>query len=78
MIEIYLAIFKGDFWRRKWQATPVFLPRESNGQRSMVGYSPWGHKELDTIEVTENTKEGLGFPGGASGKESTCQCRRQT
>ena len=31
-------------WRRKWQPTPVFLPAKSNGQRSPVGYSPWGHK----------------------------------
>ena len=30
-------------WRRKWQAALVFLPGESNGQRSLVGYSPWGH-----------------------------------
>ena len=37
-------------WRRAWQATPVFLPGESNGQRSLVGYSRWGHKELDTTE----------------------------
>ena len=36
--------------RRKWQITPVFLPGESHGQRSLVGYSPWGHKELDTTE----------------------------
>ena len=31
-------------WRRAWQPTPVFLPRESHGQRSLVGYSPWGRK----------------------------------
>ena len=31
-------------WRRKWQAIPVFLPGKSHGQRSLVGYSPWGHK----------------------------------
>ena len=31
-------------WRRKWQPTPVFLPGASHGQRSLVGYSPWGHK----------------------------------
>ena len=30
--------------------TPVFLPRESHGQRSLEGYSPWGHKETDTTE----------------------------
>ena len=39
-------------WRRTWQLTSVFLPGESHGQRSQAGYSPWGHKELDTIEVT--------------------------
>ena len=35
--------------------TPVFLPREFRGQRSLVGYSPWGHKELDMTEMTEQT-----------------------
>ena len=39
-------------WRRAWQPTPVFLPGESHGQRSLAGYSPWGHKESDTTEVT--------------------------
>ena len=37
-------------WRRKWQPTPVSLPGKSRGQRSLMGYSPWGHKELDTAE----------------------------
>ena len=36
-------------WRRKWQPTPVFLPGESQGERSLVGYSPWGLKESDTV-----------------------------
>ena len=39
-------------WRRAWQPTPVFLPGESNGQRSLEGYSPWGLKGLDTTEET--------------------------
>ena len=39
-------------WRGKWQATPVFLSAKSHGQRSLAGYSPWGHKELDTTEMT--------------------------
>ena len=39
-------------WRRAWQPTPVFLPGECNGQRSLVGYSPLGSKESDTTEVT--------------------------
>ena len=34
-------------WRRKWQATTIFLPGESHWQRSLAGNSPWGHKELD-------------------------------
>ena len=38
-------------WRRKGQPTPVFLPEEFHGQRSLVGYSPWGLKESDTTEL---------------------------
>ena len=37
-------------WSREWQPTPVLLPGESHGQRSTVGYSPWGCKELDMTE----------------------------
>ena len=37
---------------RAWQPTPVFLPGESHGQRSLMAYSPWGHRESDTTEVT--------------------------
>ena len=37
-------------WRRKWQPTPVFLPGKFHGQRSLVGYSQWGHKESDRTE----------------------------
>ena len=42
-------------WGRAWQPTPVFLPEESHGQRSLVGYSPWGRKESDTIEATKHS-----------------------
>ena len=37
-------------WRRKWQPTAVFLPGESHGPRSLMGYSPWGRKESNTTE----------------------------
>ena len=37
-------------WRREWQPTPGFLPGESHGQRSLVGYSPWGRTESDMTE----------------------------
>ena len=49
-----------DPWRRKWQPTPVFLPGEFHGQRSLAGYSPWGCKESDTTEqltLSENVIE---------------------
>ena len=38
-------------WRRKWQPTPVFLLGKYHGQRNLIGYSPWGHKQADTTEV---------------------------
>ena len=37
-------------WRREWQPTPVLLPGESHGQRSLEDYSPWDHKESDMTE----------------------------
>ena len=37
-------------WRRKWQPTPVLLPGESHGQRSLAGCSPWGRTELDRAD----------------------------
>ena len=39
-------------WRRKWQPTPVFLPRESQGWGSLVGCRLWGHTESDMTEAT--------------------------
>ena len=39
-------------WRRKWQPTPVFLPEESQGWGSHLGYRLWGRRESDTTEVT--------------------------
>ena len=39
-----------DPWGREWQPTPVFLPGEFHGQRSLAGYSPWGRKELNITE----------------------------
>jgi len=35
-------------WRRKWKPTPAFLPGKAHGQRSLLGYSPQGYKELNT------------------------------
>ena len=44
-------------WRRKWQPTPVFLPGESHGQRSLVGYNPRGHKQ-NPLKVKQWTQYG--------------------
>ena len=37
-------------WKKEWLPTPAFLPGEFHGQRSLVGYSPWGHKELNMLD----------------------------
>ena len=50
--------------RRKWQRTPVLLPGECHGQRSLAGCSPQGHKESDTTEqlsTVQKAKERVGF-----------------
>ena len=51
---------------------PIFWPGEFHGL-----YSPWGCKELDTTERLSILQSSGGFPGGTSGKEPACQCRRQ-
>ena len=42
------------YWRRKWKLTPVFLPGESHGQRSLAGNGPQGRRESDVTEVTKH------------------------
>ena len=44
-------------WRRAGQSTPVFLPGECQGQRSLAGSSPKGHRESDTTEVTQQVNQ---------------------
>ena len=58
-------------WRRKWQPTPVFLPGKSQGQRSLVCYSSWGHKELDMTEVTEHSNIVKSLAGAEGGHKDT-------
>ena len=41
-------------WSRKWHSIPVFFPGKFHGQRSLVGYSPWGRKESDTTVHTQS------------------------
>ena len=50
------SLFRKIPWRRKWQTTPIFLPRKSQGQRSMVGYSLWAHKRVGHDWATKQQK----------------------
>ena len=62
-------------WRRAWQPTPVFLPGEAHGQRSLAGYSPGGHTELDTLKRLSTDASSVQFqtsgcPWSRGGSES--------
>ena len=59
-------------WRRKWQPIPVFLPRETQGWRSLVGCRLWGRTRLKRLGRNSSSRKHLGFPGGSDDKESTC------
>ena len=70
-------------WRRKWQPTPVFLPRGSCGQRSLVGCCPWGHTESDMTEATQHAcmhwrrqwqPTPVFLPGESQGQRSLVGC----
>ena len=52
-----LSDFTFTHWRRKWQPTPVFLPGESQGRKSLVGCRLWGHTELDTTEAIQQQQQ---------------------
>ena len=72
-----LSLFTCMHWRRKWQATPVFLPGESQGQGSVVGCRLWGCTELDMTEVTaaaeERHRRGLCQPSGSCSFAKLCR-----
>ena len=79
-----LEILAYDQWRRKWHPTPVLLPGESHGRRSLVGCSPWGRKESDKTEwlhfhfslscIGEGNGKPL-LPGESQGRGSLVGCR---
>ena len=52
-----LWLFTFMHWRRKWQPTPLFLPGESQGWRSLVGCRLWGHTESDTTEAMQQQQQ---------------------
>ena len=59
-----LSVFTFLHWRRKWQSTPVFLPGELRGQKSLEGCSPWGHWGSDTTELLHFSLSGIGEGNG--------------
>ena len=61
-------------WRRKWPPTPVSLPGESYGQRSLAGYSPWGHKELNRTKENSE-RDGNTRPPDLLPEKSGCRSR---
>ena len=64
------AIFS---WRRQWHPTPVLLPGEPQGQRSLAGCSPWGHWESDTTERL-HFHFSLSYIGEGNGNPLQCSC----
>ena len=73
-------------WRRQWQPTPVLLPGKSHGWRSLIGYSPWSHEELNMTEASLSLftfmhwtrkwqQTPVFLPGESQGQRSLVGCR---
>ena len=76
MYNIYTSQYiftKVAFRRRQWQPTPVLLPGKSHGRRSLVGCSPWGREESDTIERL-HFHFSLSCTGEGNGNPLQCSC----
>ena len=68
-----LSLFTFTHWRRQWHPTPVFLPAESHGQRSLVGCSSWGRYESDMTEQL-HFHFSLSRIGEGNGNPLQCSC----
>ena len=71
--EAEVELFYEYVQRRQWQPTPVLLPGKSHWQRSLVGCSSWGHKELDTTE-RPHFHFSLSCIGEGNGNPLQCSC----
>ena len=69
-----LSLFTFIHWRRKWQPTPAFSPRESQGQWSLVGCHLWGCTELDMTEATQQQQQQLSAVTGKLRAVSVNNC----
>ena len=70
--DIYRSVYYGPR-RRQWHPTPVLLPGESHGPRSLVGCSPWGFEESDTTERLP-FHFSLSCTGEGNGNPLQCSC----
>ena len=70
LLAIHSKVING---RRQWQPTPVLLPRESHGWRSLVGFSPWGREESDTTKWL-HIHFSLSCIGEGNGNPLQCSC----
>ena len=70
---IFLSIFSNAIRRRQWHPTPVLLPGKCHGQRSLVGCSPWGRKELDATERL-HFHFSLSYVAEGNGNLLQCSC----
>ena len=71
--QYFLKSSRGELWRRQWHPTPVLLPGKSHGRRSLVGCSPWDHKESDTTERL-HFHFSLACLGEGNGNPLHCSC----
>ena len=67
-----LSLFTFMHWRRKWQPTPVFLPGESQGQRSLLGCHLWGRTESDTTDATQQQQQQVNTHTQLRVKRNSC------
>ena len=72
-LAISLSLSTFMHWGRKWQSTPVFLPGESQGQRSLVGCSPWGRYQSEATERL-HFHFSLSHNGEGNGNPPQCSC----
>ena len=70
---LWFTVIQMSNGRRQWQPTPIFLPGKFHGRRSLVGCSPWGHKESDTTERL-HFHFSLSCTGEGNGNPLQCSC----
>ena len=70
---LVMGLYRLYMWRRQWYPTLVLLPGKAHGRRSLVGCSPWGHKESDTTERLP-FHFSFSYTGEGNGNPLQCSC----